>query len=225
MPYLTDAELGKSLRANQLFPVYFLYGKETFLSAGYLERLLEKAVPKGTEGFNLQKFDGQNPDMVSLQVALEGLPMMAGRKCVLFSNPNLEKMRKEDFESLLALVQDPNPTSVFVIYVSAFDLNPKKMSRVKKLGDAAAKTGAVVDFSPPHPGGSGQIFKGPVPEGGAHPGIPRRLGFHPAVRLRTLHPRGGGGQAHRLQGGRLRRGGHPGGHRAGDPQEPGSLRF
>ena len=33
MPYLTDAELGKSLRANQLFPVYFLYGNETFLSA------------------------------------------------------------------------------------------------------------------------------------------------------------------------------------------------
>ena len=159
MPYLTNAELGKSLRANQLFPVYFLYGKETFLSAGYLERLLEKAVPKGTESFNLQKFDGQNPDMVSLQVALEGLPMMAGRKCVLFSNPNLEKMRKEDFESLLALVQDPNPTSVFVIYVSAFDLNPKKMSRVKKLGDAAAKTGAVVDFSPRTQGDLAKFLK------------------------------------------------------------------
>ena len=69
MPYFTDVELGKSLRQNQLFPVYFLYGKETFLSAGYLQKILEKAVPKGTESFNLQKFDGQSPDMVSLHVA------------------------------------------------------------------------------------------------------------------------------------------------------------
>lgn len=148
MPYFTDVELGKSLRQNQLFPVYFLYGKETFLSAGYLQKILEKAVPKGTESFNLQKFDGQSPDMVSLQVALEGMPLMAGRKCVLFTNPNLEKMKKEDFDSLLELVKDPNPTSVFLIYVNAYDLNPKKMSRVKKLGDAAAKNGAVVDFAP-----------------------------------------------------------------------------
>lgn len=148
MPYMTDAELAKSLRQNELFPVYFLYGKENYLSAGYLQKILDKAVPKGTETFNLQKFDGAEPDMVSLQVAAEGLPMMAARKVVLFSNPNIEKMKKDDFESLLSMVKDPNPTTVFILYVSAYDLNPKKMSRVKKLGEAVAKTGCVIDFAP-----------------------------------------------------------------------------
>lgn len=166
MPYFTDTELGKSLRANQLFPVYFLYGKEIYLSAGYLQKLVEKAVPKGTESFNLQKFDGQNPDMVSLQVALEGMPLMAGRKCVVFVNPNLEKMKKEDFESLLELVKDPNPTSIFILYVNAFDLNPKKMSRVKKIGDAVAKNGVVVDFSPLTQGDLVKFLKARVQKAG-----------------------------------------------------------
>ncbi|MGI5894517.1 MAG: DNA polymerase III subunit delta [Candidatus Merdivicinus sp.] len=148
MPYMTDAELSKSLRQNELFPVYFLYGKETFLSAAFLDRILEKAVPKGTESLNLQKFDGADPDLVSLQVAAEGMPLMAARKAVLFSNPNLEKMKKDDFDALLGMVQDPNPTTVFIIYVSAFELNPKKMSRVKKFADAVSKSGVTVDFAP-----------------------------------------------------------------------------
>ena len=148
MPYVTDAALAKSLRQNEISPVYFLYGRETCLSAAFLSRILEKAVPKGTESFNLQKFDGGELDMVSLQVAAEGMPLMAGRKAVLLMNPNIEKMKKDDFEALLSMVRDPNPTTVFIVYVSDFELNPKKMSRVKKLGDAAAKTGVVADFAP-----------------------------------------------------------------------------
>lgn len=148
MPYLTDTALAKSLRQNEIAPVYFLYGRETYLSAAYLDRIIEKAVPKGTESFNLQKFDGGELDMISLQVAAEGMPLMAARKAVLLTNPNIEKMKKDDFESLLAMVKDPNPTTVFIIYVSAFDLNPKKMSRVKKLAEAAAKTGVTAEFAP-----------------------------------------------------------------------------
>ena len=147
MPNLTDAELGRALRQNELSPVYFLYGREAFLSEGYLRKIQEKAVRKGTESFNLQRFDGGELDMVSLQVAEEGMPMMAERKCVTLMNPNLEKMRKEDFDALLEIVKDPNPACVFIIYVNAFDLNVKKMARVRKLAEAVAKTGTVVEFS------------------------------------------------------------------------------
>lgn len=148
MPYLTDAELGRALRQNEISPAYFLYGRETYLSDGYLRRIIEKAVPRSAETFNLQRFDGGELDMTALQIAEEGMPMMAERKCVVLMNPNLEKMRKEDFEALLEIVRDPNPACVFIVYVSAFDLNPKKMPRVRRLGEAMAKTGTVVDFAP-----------------------------------------------------------------------------
>ena len=160
MPYLTDAELGRALRQNEISPVYFLYGREAYLSAGYLQRITEKVVQKGTESFNLQRFDGAELDMTALQIAEEGMPMMAERKCAVLMNPNLEKMRKEDFESLLGIVKDPNPACVFIIYVSAYDLNPKKMPRVRRLSEAAAKTGCVVDFAPRTQGDLVKFLKG-----------------------------------------------------------------
>lgn len=148
MPFLSDIELGKCIRENQIEPVYFLYGKETFLSQGYLKKLIGKAVPKGTESFNLQLFDGAALDMVSLRVETEALPLMAQRKCVVLKNPNIEKLTKSDFEELMEMVQDPNPTTVFIIFVNAYDLNPKKSAKVRKLGEAAAKSGVTVDFCP-----------------------------------------------------------------------------
>lgn len=148
MPFLSDTELGKSIRENQIAPVYFLYGKETFLSEGYLKRLIDKAVPKGTESFNLQQFDGAALDMVSLRVEAEAIPLMAQRKCVVLKNPNVEKLNKADFDALMEMVEDPNPTTVFIIFVNAYDLNPKKSAKVRKLGEAAAKSGVTVDFSP-----------------------------------------------------------------------------
>lgn len=148
MPFLSDIELGKCIRENQIESVYFLYGKETFLSQGYLKKLIGKAVPKGTESFNLQLFDGAALDMVSLRVETEALPLMAQRKCVVLKNPNIEKLTKSDFEELMEMVQDPNPTTVFIIFVNAYDLNPKKSAKVRKLGEAAAKSGVTVDFCP-----------------------------------------------------------------------------
>ena len=160
MPYLTDAELGRALRQNEISPVYFLYGREAYLSAGYLQRITEKVVQKGTESFNLQRFDGAELDMTALQIAEEGMPMMAERKCAVLMNPNQEKMRNEDYEPLLGIVKDPNPACVFIIYVSAYDLNPKKMPRVRRLSEAAAKTGCVVDFAPRTQGDLVKFLKG-----------------------------------------------------------------
>ncbi len=148
MPFLSDAQLGKSIRENQIAPVYFLYGKETFLSEGYLKKLMGRAVLKGTESFNLHQFDGAALDMVSLRVEAEALPLMAQRKCVVLKNPNIEKMAKSDFDALMEMVEDPNPTTVFIIFVNAYDLNPKKSAKVRKLGETAAKSGVTVDFSP-----------------------------------------------------------------------------
>lgn len=148
MPIVTDAELGRALRQNELSPVYFLYGKEVYLSQICLQRIVEKVVQKGTEAFNLQRFDGAELDMTSLQIAEEGMPMMAEKKCIVLMNPNLEKMRKEDFDSLLAIVRDPNPACIFIVYVSVFEINLKKMARARRLAEAVGKVGTAAEFAP-----------------------------------------------------------------------------
>ncbi|MEG2596953.1 MAG: DNA polymerase III subunit delta, partial [Oscillospiraceae bacterium] len=148
MSVLNDVQLGKSIRDNPISPVYFLYGKEVFLSEKYLNKLIRKVVAKGTESFNFQKIDGATLNMTALEVEAEAMPLMEERKCLAVMNPNIEKMAKADFDTLISMVSDPNPTTVLIVYVSAFELNPKKNARVKKFSEEAAKTGVVVEFSP-----------------------------------------------------------------------------
>lgn len=166
MPFLSDAEFAKSIREGNIAPIYFIYGKESFLAEGYFKKLIEKAVPKGTEAFALHQFDGAEPDMVSIRVEVEAMPLMAAKKCVVLRNPNIEKMLKEDFEALLEIAEDPNPTTVFIIFVSNYELDAKKNARVKKLGDIVAKNGITVDFSPKTSGELAKIIKQRVEKAG-----------------------------------------------------------
>ena len=47
----------------------------------------------------------------------------------------------------MEMVQGSESTTVFIIFVNAYDLNPKKSAKVRKLGEAAAKSGVTVDLS------------------------------------------------------------------------------
>jgi len=143
-----DVKLFRSLREGQLAPVYLIYGKETYLSEACLQRILDKAVKKGTESFNLRKFDGAALDMTAVQGEAEGFPLMADYKCVVLMNPNLEKLSKSDSSLLQQLLTDPNPTTILILFVTAFELVPKKSAKIRKLLDLVDQAGAVVECAP-----------------------------------------------------------------------------
>ncbi|MCI8601758.1 MAG: DNA polymerase III subunit delta [Oscillospiraceae bacterium] len=148
MPFYDDAELLHTLREGELLPAYLIYGKETYLAEVCLQRILEKAVKKGTENFNLRRFDGASLDMAAVRSEAESLPLMAAYKCVVVHNPNLEKLSKSDSDTLQQILADPNPSTVLVLFVTAFDLNPKKSAKLQKLMDQVARVGAVVACQP-----------------------------------------------------------------------------
>ena len=148
MPYYDDQALLKSIREEDPAPVYLIYGRETYYSSVCLQKLLAKLVKKGTESFNFRKFDGTGVDMVAVRTECESLPLMADYKCVLIQNPNLEKLPAADLETLTEIMDDPNPTTVLILYVSAYDLNPKKNARLKKLMEQIARVGIVADIQP-----------------------------------------------------------------------------
>lgn len=145
VPFYDDARLLKSIREEPPAPVYLIYGKETYYSGHCLEKLRQKLIRKGTESFNFRKYDGANLDMTAVRTDCESLPLMADYKCVLIRNPNLEKFSASDLGILEEILADPNPTTVLILYVSAYDLNPKKSAKLKKLIDSIAKVGIVTE--------------------------------------------------------------------------------
>ena len=142
-----DDVLNKSIKQGEIYPLYFFYGAETNLMENTLSLLLKKIIPPAFESFNLQKFDGDGIVFNQFQTAYEALPMMTQYKAVVVKNWNIEKMSKNDFEIFLEMLKDPNPSTVFILYITNTNIDVKKGTKFKKVIERVTKSGIVCEFS------------------------------------------------------------------------------
>lgn len=138
-----SADLKTALRG-----LYVLYGEEGYLVARYMEQIAKKAVCDDLGGFNLQRFDGETADAAQIEEAIDALPLMAERKCVVVRD--LDITAGDRAERLLPLLEDMPETTVVVLYY--MQLQPQmKNAKWKRLLEAATKNGAAVCFAKKRP--------------------------------------------------------------------------
>ena len=107
-----ENEFKQDLKEN-LRRINLLYGEETYLTAHYTQRIAELAVSEDFGGFNLQSFDGDNASVEQIEEAVNALPLMAERKCVVLRD--LDITAGDFAERLLPLFEDPPETTVTVL--------------------------------------------------------------------------------------------------------------
>ncbi len=146
MAVLSNAELSKSLRQGELFPVYFLYGEETWQMEKCLAAIIKKTVGRDSSCFNLQQFDGSRASIAEILDAAEAYPVMANKKCVTVGDLNIEKLADKDYNLLKELIKDPPETTVLVLYHFSLEINPKKSNKYKTLIGLIEKSGCVGNF-------------------------------------------------------------------------------
>ena len=146
MPILKDDVLLKQLKSAQWEPLYFLYGEETLVLEKAVGLLLKKAVDPAFESFNLQRFDGESLAFNDLQTAYDALPMMAPYKCITVKDWNLEKVGKQEFSLFCQMLEDPNPSTILVLFYTRQELEVKKGSKFKKAMELFQKKGVVCEF-------------------------------------------------------------------------------
>lgn len=146
MPRLTDVELFKRIKTNQLEKIYFLYGAEKYFVRKAVDMLKSAIVPSGTESFNLTELDGEKLDVSALEDICEGMPMMAQRKCVAVKDINIDKLNPNQLESLMNLIADVNPTTILIFYLVSPAIEVKKTAKFKKLFAAIEKEGVICEF-------------------------------------------------------------------------------
>lgn len=135
-----EKTLAKDLK-TALRGLYVLYGEEAYLVAHYTEQIAKKAVSDDLGGFNLQRFDGETADAAQIEEAIDALPLMAERKCVVVRD--LDITAGDRAERLLPLLEDLPETTVVVLYY--MQLQPQmKNAKWKRLLEAATKNGAAV---------------------------------------------------------------------------------
>ncbi len=138
-----EKDLRQDLK-GALRPVYVLYGEESYLTAHYADAIAKAAVPEDMGGFNLIKFEGDTVSIDQIEEAIDALPLMAERKCVVVRD--LDMTAGDTAERLLALLDDPSDTTVTVLMYMQLQPQPTKNAKWKALLECAERHGAVLNF-------------------------------------------------------------------------------
>lgn len=148
MPYINEKALSNQIKSKEFSNVYFLFGKELYILDYLLKSMIKNIVYKSMEGFNLQKFNGEKFNFEEFETAIEALPVMSEKKCVVVNDINFEKMSAGDTKKLKEILDNPPPFTIIIFYITGFEINLKKSPKLKKITDIISKVGDVVEFSP-----------------------------------------------------------------------------
>ncbi len=144
--YEKEARLKAELKAGNLARVYFLYGEEDFLVKTYMEKITALAVPEDAREMNVVKFSG-NPAPDELSDVAESFPFFSEKKCVIIKDLVPEDMDNDTHKAYLKILSDIPDTTVLIIAELNVALETEKpKAKLKKLMDAAEKTGFVCEM-------------------------------------------------------------------------------
>lgn len=138
---MTEAKLQTCIKEGAC-PVYVLYGAETYLTQQYAKQIAHHTVDADFAVFNLHWFDGQSLAPETLESAVEALPMMGERTCVLVRDLDVATW---DAQRMSALIEGVPPYCVLVFW--QITAQPDKRKAWKDfLQSVADRGGAVVNF-------------------------------------------------------------------------------
>ncbi len=125
-------EIHKKIKANQIAPIYLMFGKETYYIDETLRLLLSTVLNDDERDFNLSTYDLEE---VPIDVAIEDaqtIPFFGDKRVVIVKNAwfltgikEKEKIQ-HDLEALQAYILSPSPSAILVIIVHADKLDERK---------------------------------------------------------------------------------------------------
>lgn len=146
MPAIEEAALKKQLREKNFSRVYLLYGEEPYLVNEYAGRVIARVAGGPMEDFNLQYFDGKAP-VEEIAEAVEALPLMAERKCVVVSDYDAEGASASETAKMKQLLADPPESCVLLFRQRSVEVNPKKSAKWRNFIKLVEQCGSSVAFA------------------------------------------------------------------------------
>lgn len=138
---MTETQLKDTIKSGGA-NLYVFYGAEGYLTEQYTRLIIRETVEEGFDAFNLQQFDGQEVTAAELEDAVEALPMMTDRKCVVVRD--LDPC-SGDTDRLLRLVEQV-PDSCVLVFRQMTVQPDKRKNGWKDFLKIAEKQGVVMNF-------------------------------------------------------------------------------
>lgn len=111
---LTYEQIMAAVQRNDLAPLYFLFGDESFLVDEIQAAVLENALQPHERDFNLDIVYGSDADAQQVITLCAGYPVMAQRRVVIVRE--FEKLK--DNRLFMTYAERPNPTAIVLLLCS-----------------------------------------------------------------------------------------------------------
>ena len=106
------AQLAQNLEKNEIAPIYFFYGEESFLIEDAVSRVTHAALGDGLKDFNFDLFYLEQAEVGRVRDVIETLPMMTERRVVVLKDAHL--LKDSAAEQLYPVITSPVQTSTVV---------------------------------------------------------------------------------------------------------------
>lgn len=138
---MNETQLKETIKSGSA-NLYVFYGVESYLVEQYARMVVRETVEEGFDAFNLQQFDGGEVSIAELEDAVEALPMMTDRKCVVVRD--LDPC-SGDADRLLRLMEQV-PESCVLVFRQMTVQPDKRKNGWKEFLKIAEKQGVVMHF-------------------------------------------------------------------------------
>lgn len=154
MPQTDAKTISKQLRSGELQNIYYIYGADVSGVEKLTRKIITAAVGDNEE-FALNRLPGKTLDPSELRDIMEMMPMMSEYNCILINDFNCEEQREDVIKRVIEALKEVPSQTVVIFNVTGFEVKTKYDGKAKcrvisdknkKLAQAVAKSGAVVEF-------------------------------------------------------------------------------
>lgn len=146
MPIIQEGELKKQITQQNFAMLYVLFGQEKFLLKKAANSLIKKAGAVDVPEFNFNEF-GADAEIDKIADAVQALPLMAEKKCVVVSDFNPDEKNAADLKKVNELLNDLSDTTVLIFYFPTADSGAKPSAKWRNFLKLAAEKGMVTEFA------------------------------------------------------------------------------
>lgn len=160
---MTETQLKECIKTGGA-NLYVFYGAEGYLVEQYARMIARETVEEGFDAFNLRRFDGQEVTVAELEDAVEALPLMTDRKCVLVRD--MDACCAEG-ERLLRLMEQVPESCVLVFWQMTVQPDSRK-NGWKAFLKVAADKGVAMKFDQKDINDTAKMLAGGAKRRGCH---------------------------------------------------------
>jgi DNA polymerase-3 subunit delta len=145
---MIGADISDVFQKANFYPVYLIYGSETFLINQMLKKMYRALISDEVGDFNYERLDGPAVSPAQVAASASTLPVFAEKRLVVvrdapwFSGSKGEENGKDLVQPLITYLENPSPSTCLVMVAH------EKIDSRRKIVKMIQKVGQVIEYAP-----------------------------------------------------------------------------